>query len=193
MFTGIITQVGTVAAIDKTGDWKFVITAHDLTEGMTLGASIACSGCCLTVIAWDKDSFTVQVSQETLARTTLGTWKRGTKINLERALKVGDELGGHFVTGHVDGLAMLAASEVVGDSRRWVLEAPEELAKYIAEKGSVTLDGVSLTVNEVHGHEFVVNLIPHTQQSTSFAGVKVGDRLNLEVDILARYIARQKD
>lgn len=192
MFTGIITHVGTVAAIDKAGDWTFTIHAEGITEGLTLGASIACNGCCLTAIAWDRNGFTVQVSQETLSRTSLGTWQIGSKVNLERALKVGDELGGHFVTGHVDGLATLVAVVSENESQRWTLQAPESLAVFIAEKGSVTLDGVSLTVNNVEGARFFVNIIPHTQQSTNFHSFRVGDHLNLEVDILARYIARQK-
>jgi len=193
MFTGIISHVGTVAAIDTTGDWTFAIAAEDFTKGLTMGASIACNGCCLTAIKWDDNSFTVQVSAETLSRTSLGKWKAGSKVNLERALKVGDELGGHFVTGHVDGLAKLVSITPDADSQRWVLQAPESLAKFIAEKGSATLDGVSLTVNSAKGAEFGINLIPHTQQSTNFHTLKAGDQLNLEVDILARYIARQKD
>ncbi len=193
MFTGIISHVGTVAAIDTSGDWTFTIAAQGFTKGLTMGASIACNGCCLTAIKWDDNSFTVQVSAETLSRTSLGKWKVGSKVNLERALKVGDELGGHFVTGHVDGLAKLVSISPDADSQRWVLQAPESLAKFIAEKGSATLDGVSLTVNSVKGAEFGINLIPHTQQSTNFHTLKAGDQLNLEVDILARYIARQKD
>lgn len=193
MFTGIITHVGTVVAIDRTGDWTFTIAAKGFTEGLTMGASIACNGCCLTAIKWDEHCFTVQVSAETLSRTSLGAWKEGSKVNLERALKVGDELGGHFVTGHVDGLAKLIFVTQDNDSQRWNLQVPDNLARFIAEKGSVTLDGVSLTVNSVNGAEFGINLIPHTQQSTNFHTLKAGDRLNLEVDILARYIARQKD
>ncbi len=203
MFTGIITHVGTVAAIDKTGDWTFTIAAKSFTDGLAMGASIACNGCCLTAIAWNEDSFTVQVSAETLSRTSLGKWQVGSKVNLERALKVGDELGGHFVTGHVDGLAKLEKMENSGESVEWWLSIPschsrlrgndKSLISFIAEKGSVTLDGVSLTVNEVKDGEFSINLIPHTQQSTNFHMLKAGDSLNLEVDILARYIARQKD
>lgn len=193
MFTGIITHVGTVAAIDKTGDWTFTIAVSGFTQGLAMGASIACNGCCLTAIKWDKDSFTVQVSAETLSRTSLGKWQVGSKVNLERALKVGDELGGHFVTGHVDGLAKLSSVTPDRDSQRWTLQVPDTLAKFVVEKGSVTLDGVSLTVNWAKGNEFCINLIPHTQQSTNFHALKAGDSLNLEVDILARYISRQKD
>lgn len=192
MFTGIITHVGTVAAIDKTGDWTFTIAASGFTEGLAMGASIACNGCCLTAIAWDKDSFKVQVSKETLSRTSLGAWKVGSRVNLERALKMGDELGGHFVTGHVDALAKLVSITPEGDSQRWVLRVPDGLAQFIVEKGSTTLDGVSLTVNSVNGNEFGINLIPHTQQSTNFHALKAGDSLNLEVDVLARYIARRR-
>ncbi len=193
MFTGIITHLGTVKAIDKTGDWHFTIAADGFTRDLAMGASIACSGVCLTAIAWDVDSFTVQVSQETLNCTTLGSWAEGTRINLERALKVGDELGGHFVSGHVDGLARLVSVAPSAESQEWWLEAPAALSPYVAAKGSVTLDGVSLTVNKVDGHRFAINLIPHTQVATSFAQRNVGDALNMEVDLIARYLMRQKE
>ena len=193
MFTGIITHIGTVRAIDTSGDWKFTIAAEGFTKGLTMGASIAHSGACLTAIAWDDDSFVVQVSQETLDCTTLGSWKVGTRLNLERALKVGDELGGHFVSGHVDGIATLETIDAREESQEWWLSVPADLAPYVAHKGSVTLDGVSLTVNKVDGKRFSINLIPHTQQNTTFADRKTGDTLNFEVDLIARYLARQTE
>jgi riboflavin synthase len=194
MFTGIITHTGTVESIKKTGDWVFTIaTPAGFLRGVALGASIACNGACLTVIKKTAKSFTVQVSGETLARTTLGNWKTGTHINLERALRVGDELGGHFVSGHVDGLATLNESKKAGDSMRLTFISPQSLSRFIATKGSVTLDGVSLTVNEVKGDHFMVNLIPHTLKETTLGERKKGDFLNLEIDLIARYLARQKE
>lgn len=192
MFTGIITHTGTVKHIQKSGDWIFTIAAQDFTQGLAIGASVAHNGACLTVISKDADSFTVQVSQETLDRTTLGGWQEGQKINLERALKVGDELGGHFVSGHVDGLAKLVSKETAGDSFRLIFKVPQPLSLFIAEKGSVTLDGVSLTVNTVAENTFSVNIIPHTLSATTLGTCKAGDRLNLEIDIIARYLARLK-
>jgi riboflavin synthase len=193
MFTGIITHTGTVTSIDKTGDWKFTIAVNGFTRDLVAGASIACNGACLTVIAWDAENFTVQISKETLSCTTLGTWAVGTCINLERALKVGDELGGHFVSGHVDGLARLVSITKSAESQEWLLEAPAGLGRFVAAKGSVTLDGVSLTVNKVEGGFFAVNIIPHTQQSANFRNYKGGEMLNMEVDILARYSARRRE
>lgn len=193
MFTGIITHIGTVEKIERKGDWTFTIAAEQFTTGLTMGASIACSGVCLTAIGWDARSFTVQVSQETLRCSTLEKWKEGTRINLERALRVGDELGGHYVSGHVDGLAVLESITPEKESWEWKLSSPTPLSKFIAGKGSVTLDGTSLTVNRAEGNHFWINLIPHTQQRTTFADRKTGDSLNLEIDIIARYLMRQKE
>lgn len=191
MFTGIITDIGTVKSIDnKDGDWHIGIqTSYDL-ESVDIGASIACSGCCLTVVKKETDVFYVDVSGETLSKTSLGQWKQGTRMNLERALKMGDELGGHIVSGHVDGLAKLNSITKDGDSYRLSFDAPAELAGFIASKGSVALDGISLTVNEVEGHSFGVNIIPHTWDNTTLADRQVGDHIHLEIDMLARYMAR---
>jgi riboflavin synthase len=193
MFTGIITHIGVVHSIAKTGDWRFVVQAEGFTHQLALGASVAHSGVCLTVIEQAEHSFTVQVSQETLSRTTLGQWQEGTRINLERALKVGDELGGHFVSGHVDGLARLEQVETIGESWKTTFVAPRALAPFIAAKGSVTLDGVSLTVNAVEGERFWVNIIPHTLQATTLGERKAGDSVNLEIDLLARYLMRLRE
>ncbi len=190
MFTGIITHIGTIRTIEKSGDWRITIEIPDFTSNLEIGASVSCSGTCLTVITKDMDSFTVQVSGETLAKTSLGNWQSGTKINLERALKVGDELGGHFVSGHVDGLAKLIARESAGDSSKLAFETPDTLSRFIAQKGSVTLDGVSLTVNDVANNTFSVNIIPHTLSATTLGSCRTGDSLNLEIDIIARYLAR---
>lgn len=199
MFTGIITDIGRIAErVDRgaAGDRLFLIETRYDTMRVDLGASIACNGCCLTVT--DKgnggraqgDWFAVEASQETLSKTTLGDWQGGTRVNLERSLKLGDELGGHLVYGHVDGVGRIAARKPEGGSVRFTVEAPETLAKYIASKGSVAIDGVSLTVNEVAGSSFGVNIIAHTQQETTFGGLQPGQRVNLEVDMLARYVAR---
>jgi riboflavin synthase len=190
MFTGIITDIGTVRAIAKAGDTRFEITtAYDL-DGVDMGASIACNGCCLTVIAKGPDWFAVQASGETLSKTTLGNWERGTRINLERALKLGDELGGHIVSGHVDGIGQIVAITPDGESRRFRIRVPAALARFIAPKGSVAVDGTSLTVNEVDGADFGVNIIPHTQAVTTWGDMKVGQAVNIEIDMLARYVAR---
>jgi riboflavin synthase len=190
MFTGIITDIGTVTRIEKRGDTLFTIETSYPTATIDLGASIACSGCCLTVIAKDNNSFNVEVSAETLSKTTLGHWHEGTKINLERSLKMGDEMGGHIVSGHVDGLATITSTIQEGDSKRFTFDVPEAIAKFIAPKGSVALDGTSLTVNEVAGNTFGVNIIPHTQAVTTWGHARVGDQLNIEIDMLARYVAR---
>jgi riboflavin synthase len=193
MFTGIITDVGRVRSIQTNGDTRLVIeTAYDTSE-IDIGASIACAGPCLTVTDKDDGWFAVDASAETLSKTTLGDWVEGTRVNLERALKVGDEMGGHIVTGHVDGIATVISVTPEGDSRRFVLEAPKEYARYVASKGSVTLDGVSLTVNEVDGSQFGVNIIPHTQAATTFGNLKPGDRVNFEIDVLARYVDRLRE
>lgn len=190
MFTGIITDIGTVRAIAKAGDTRYEITtAYDL-DGVDMGASIACNGCCLTVIAKGPDWFAVQASGETLSKTTLGNWERGTRINLERALKLGDELGGHIVSGHVDGIGQIVAITPDGESRRFRIRVPAALARFIAPKGSVAVDGTSLTVNEVDGADFGVNIIPHTQAVTTWGDMKVGQAVNIEIDMLARYVAR---
>ncbi len=190
MFTGIITDVGRVRAVKRQGDTRFTVeTAFDM-ETVPIGASIANNGVCLTVVEKGPGWFAVQASAETLSKTTLGGWDEGTRVNLERALKVGDELGGHIVSGHVDGVASVVDVRPDGESKRYTFEAPATLAKYIASKGSVALDGVSLTVNEVDGARFGVNIIPHTQDATTFGTLKAGDRVNLEIDMLARYVAR---
>lgn len=190
MFTGIITDIGRVRAIEPGGDPRYVIeTRHD-TSKIALGASIACSGCCLTVTETGPSWFKVQVSAETLSLTTLKDWREGTRINLEFALKVGDELGGHIVSGHVDGVGRIVSRTEDHDSVRYVFEVPEALERFIARKGSVAINGVSLTVNEVEGNRFGVNIIPHTQSETTFGETKPGDPVNLEIDMLARYVAR---
>jgi len=190
MFTGIITHIGRVAAIERTGDTRFTIATDLDMAGVPLGASIANCGVCLTVIERSAGRFAVQASQETLNCTTLGGWTEGTPVNLERSLRLGDELGGHLVFGHVDGMARVVSISPVGDSLRFEFEAPRDLARFIAVKGSVALDGVSLTVNEVSGTNFSINIIPHTQQCTTFGTMTPGQQVNLEVDMLARYVAR---
>ena len=190
MFTGIITDVGTVRKIEPRGDTRFEIETHYPTEEIDLGASIACAGPCLTVVEKGRGWFAVEASAETLDRTSLGEWKVGTKVNLERALRVGDELGGHIVSGHVDGLARILDMRPEGDSVRFEFEAPADLRAFIAEKGSVSLDGVSLTVNKVDGARFGVNIISHTRAHTTFGERTVGDWVNLEIDTLARYVGR---
>ena len=194
MFTGIITDIGIIKAIDNTGgDVRIGIqTTFDLT-GVDLGASIACSGCCLTVVEKQEDVFFVNVSAESISKTTIDSWGEGSRINLERALKVGDELGGHIVSGHVDGLATLISITAEGDSYRLKFEVPQDLAKFIASKGSVSLDGISLTVNEVEGSQFGVNIIPHTWENTTLGERAEGDAVHLEIDMLARYMARMLD
>jgi riboflavin synthase len=190
LFTGIITDIGTVREIRAGGDTTFVIeTDLDLGD-LALGASIACSGVCLTAIEHGVNWFAVQVSAETLSRSTLKQWQIGSRINLERALKAGDELGGHIVSGHVDAVAEIVERRKEGDSERFSFRVPDEFARAVAPKGSVALNGVSLTVNEVQGNRFGVNLIPHTLAHTTFGAAKVGDRINFEIDMLARYVAR---
>jgi riboflavin synthase len=190
MFTGIITDIGTVRAVRKAGDTRFEITTGYDLGTVDMGASIACNGCCLTVIEKGPDWFAIQASAETLSKTTLGDWATGTRINLERALKIGDELGGHIVSGHVDGLGEIVSITPEGDSQRYRFRVPHELARFIAPKGSVAIDGTSLTVNEVEGNVFGVNIIPHTQSVTTWGTMKVGQRVNIEIDMLARYVAR---
>ena len=190
MFTGIITSVGHVARLEKSGDWKIRIAGLAPTQGLSLGASVACSGVCLTVLDLADDWFDVEASGETLSKTTLSGWQEGTPVNLERALALGDELGGHIVSGHVDGLAELTAVTPVGDSHHLRFKAPAELAGFIAQKGSVALDGVSLTINDVDGAHFEVNIISHTWSATTLGQRKAGDKVSIEVDMLARYVAR---
>lgn len=195
MFTGIITDIGTVSRLEQRGDLRARINTRYNHIGIDLGASIACSGVCLTVIEKgttdEKGWFDVEISAETTSKTNIGAqWKIGAKINLERALKVGDELGGHIVSGHVDGVAYVTSVIDEGDSTRVTFEAPSALAKFIASKGSVALNGTSLTVNGVNGASFDVNFIPHTKSETTWGDLAVGDPVNLEIDTLARYVAR---
>ncbi len=190
MFTGIITDIGEVRALERRGDLRARIgTRYDMAQ-VDLGASIACDGVCLTVVDMGNDWFDVDISAETVARTNLGGWSEGQRVNLERSLKVGDELGGHIVSGHIDGLARVVSVAEEGDSTRVTLRAPEELARFIAPKGSVALNGTSLTVNEVYGCDFGINFIPHTKEVTTWGNVAEGDDVNLEIDTLARYVAR---
>ena len=190
MFTGIVTAIGTVASVEQDKDWRFIINTPWSCEAIYLGASICCSGVCLTVTQRDVHSFTVEVSEETLSCTTAGHWQVGTAINLERALKMGDELGGHIVSGHVDGLAVIDKVTPVAGSHKLDISVPSGLAGYIAEKGSVALDGVSLTVNAVENNRFSVNIIDHTWQNTTLGRCSEQDKLNLEIDMLARYVSR---
>lgn len=193
MFTGIVSDIGEVTAVTpggKAGDRRFVVrTRHDMAP-IAIGASIACSGCCLTVIEKGSDWFAVEVSGESLAKTHLGEWQLGRRLNLELSLKLGDELGGHLVYGHVDGVGTIEGMTPEGGSIRFLFEAPPDVARFIASKGSVAIDGISLTVNEVEGNRFGVNIIPHTQAVTTLGRAKVGQRVNLEVDMLARYVQR---
>ncbi|MFL6753743.1 MAG: riboflavin synthase [Sphingomicrobium sp.] len=194
MFTGIVTDVGTVRSAEQRGDLRLVIgTSYDL-DTVELGASISCSGVCLTVVDKGEDWFAVDVSGETVSRTAADHWREGARLNLERALRLGDELGGHIVTGHVDAVAEVVGTCPEGDSMRIGISVPKELARMIAPKGSITLDGVSLTVNEVRDEtgitHFAVNIIPHTAQHTTLGGLSGGQQLNVEVDVLARYLDR---
>ncbi len=193
MFTGIITDVGAVQKIEKAGDIRLVIGTQYDTADIDIGASIACSGPCLTVVDKGPGWFAVNASAETLSKTTLGSWGEGAKVNLERSLRVGEEMGGHIVTGHVDATAKVAERHPEGDSIRFVFEVPKALERYVASKGAVALDGISLTVNEVEGNRFGVNIIPHTQRATSFGTLQTGDEVNLEIDVLARYVARLEE
>jgi riboflavin synthase len=196
MFTGIVTDIGEVLEVEHRGDLRARIgTGYDVA-GIDIGASIACEGVCLTVVATGtapRNWFDVDISAETVSKTNLSTWEPGTRVNLERALKVGDELGGHIVSGHVDGLATVVALRPEGDSLRVTFRAPHHLAGFIAPKGSVALNGTSLTVNEVEGTDFGINFIPHTQKVTTWGGVKLGDHVNLEIDTMARYVARLRE
>ncbi len=193
MFTGIITDIGTIDKVEQQGDLRARIKTSYDTAGIELGASIASDGVCLTVVDLGADWYDVQISAETVSKTNLSDWVAGKRVNLERALRVGDELGGHIVSGHVDGVAEVVSVAESGDSTRVTLRAPADLARFIAPKGSVALNGTSLTVNDVSGTEFGVNFIPHTKQVTTWGAVAVGDRVNLEIDTLARYVARLAD
>jgi riboflavin synthase len=196
MFTGIITDIGTIRSATQRGDLRLVIDCGYDMETVAIGASIACSGACLTVVAKDAHSFAVDLSAETVARTAADLWVEGGRLNLERALKVGDELGGHIVTGHVDGIGTVLGLCPEGDSHRVGIEVPQAIAPYIAPKGSITLDGVSLTVNDVRDEDgkthFSVNIIPHTWDVTTLGALAPGRQVNLEIDILARYLGRMQ-
>lgn len=195
MFTGIVTDIGEIVAVEPRGELRRLrIACNYDADGIALGASIACSGTCLTVVAVAREGartvFDVDAAAETLARTTVGTWAVGTRINLERALRIGDELGGHIVTGHIDGIARIMSRDDFDGMARYWIETPHELSRFVAQKGSVALDGASLTVNEVEGDRFSILLIPHTLAVTTFGARKAGDALNIEVDLMARYAAR---
>jgi len=196
MFTGIVTDVGHVMALERRGDLRARIATDYDIAGIEIGASIASDGVCLTVVDKGTDPqgwYDVDISAETVNLTNIDNWVVGKRVNLERALKVGDELGGHIVSGHVDGLAEIVAMTDEGDSTRVTLSAPTALARFIAPKGSVALNGTSLTVNEVDGVQFGINFIPHTKSVTTWGDAKVGDKINLEVDTMARYVARLQD
>lgn len=194
MFTGIVTDVGRVRAVKPMGDTRIEIGCGFDPAGIEVGASVACAGVCLTVVERGHDGegawFGVDVSAETLRSTTLGHWRPGTLVNLERALKIGDELGGHILSGHVDGVGVVESLTPEGESLRFMFEAPEDLAPYLAAKGSIAVDGVSLTVNGVEANRFSVNVIPHTRRATTLRQAEIGTQVNLEVDLIARYVER---
>lgn len=194
MFTGIVTDVGRVRALKPMGDTRIEIGCAWDPGAVEIGASVACAGVCLTVVERGRDDqgawFAVDASAETLRTTTLGRWRAGTLVNLERPLKVGDELGGHILSGHVDGVGMVESVTPEGDSLRFVIEAPEALAPYLARKGSIAVDGVSLTINGVDDNRFSVNVIPHTRQATTLRLAEAGTEVNLEIDLIARYVDR---
>ncbi len=191
MFTGLIRDVGRIKGIaDNGADRRLMIETRLDMDTLDIGASVCCSGCCLTVVQKANDWFAVDVSAETLQKTTIGRWREGQSVNLEPSLRVGDEVGGHFVFGHVDGYATVKEIEKEGFSWRMIFEVPDFLAKYIAPKGSVALAGVSLTVNEVQDNRFGVNIIPHTWKNTTLSQKQPGDQLNIEIDMLARYVER---
>ena len=190
LFTGIITDLGRVRSLEHRGDLRLAIETRLSLADVPIGASMACSGPCLTVVDKVAGCFMVDVSAETQSKTTLGTWREGDAVNLERPVRLGDELGGHLVYGHVDGVGRIAARTPEGGSLRLRIETPPDLARFVASKGSIAVDGISLTVNEVEGRVFGVNIIPHTQAETTIGASAVGDRVNLEADMLARYVAR---
>jgi riboflavin synthase len=190
MFTGIITDLGRVRRVERGDGLELTIaTAYDIAS-IELGASICCSGCCLTVVSLEDGAFRVQASGETLSCATLGDWREGMPVNLERSLRLGDEFGGHIVSGHVDGVAEIVARRPDAESVRFTIRAPADFAALVASKGSVALDGISLTVNEVSGREFGVNIIPYTLAHTSLGDAQPGRKLNFEIDPIARYVAR---
>jgi riboflavin synthase len=197
MFTGIVTDIGTIRSTEQRGDLRLIIGCHFDMGTVAIGASIACSGVCLTVVDKGPDWFAVDLSAETVSRTAQGAWGEGRALNLERALKIGDELGGHIVTGHVDGIGEVVAIAIEGDSHRVTIRVPADLAPYVAPKGSITVDGVSLTVNTVTdgpgGTTFGLNIIPHTWSVTTFGALTVGQPVNLEIDVLARYLHRMRE
>ncbi len=193
MFTGIVTDLGSVKKIDKKGDWTFSISTKFDMSKISIGDSISCSGVCLTVVKKGDHDFDVQVSPETMQKTAIGTWDKGTHVNLESALKMGDPLGGHLVFGHVDGLAEVTSIKESGDSLHVIVRVPEKLKHYMAPKGSVTLDGISLTVNEVENDLIHLMIIPHTRTVTSWNDLKAGQKLHIEIDMLARYVGRMLD
>ncbi|MEP2101062.1 MAG: riboflavin synthase [Parasphingorhabdus sp.] len=197
MFTGIVSDIGTITKLEERGDLRLVISCHYDMSSVDIGASIACSGACLTVVDKGSDWFAVDISAESISKTAKSMWAEGSKLNLERALKVGDELGGHIVTGHVDAVGDVVSVETEGDSHPIRIHAPAEIAAYLAPKGSITVDGISLTVNIVDDQSdgstvFGLNIIPHTASVTTFANLKAGDQVNLEIDILARYLSRME-
>ncbi len=197
MFTGIVSDIGTITKVEERGDLRLVISCHYDMSGVDIGASIACSGACLTVVDKGSDWFAIDISAESISKTAKSMWVEGRTLNLERALKVGDELGGHIVTGHVDAVGDVISIETEGDSHPILIRAPKEIAPYLAPKGSITVDGISLTVNTVDDQAdgstiFGLNIIPHTASVTTFADLKAGDQVNLEIDILARYLFRME-
>lgn len=193
MFTGIITDIGRIVTAEQQGDLRISVDCGYDMAGVSLGASIACSGACLTVVDKGAHWFAAELSAETVSRTAQGMWQPGRQLNLERALKVGDELGGHIVTGHVDGVGTVVSVEPVGDSRRVTIAMPQAIAPFVAAKGSITVDGVSLTVNEASADRFSFNLIPHSASHTTLGSIAAGQEVNLEIDILARYLSRMRE
>jgi riboflavin synthase len=197
MFTGIITDIGTITKADQRADMRLTIQCGYDMAGVDMGASIACSGCCLTVVEKGADWFAIDISGESIRKTASGLWEEGRRLNLERALKIGDELGGHIVTGHVDGVGHVQAISEEGGSHRVDIAVPQSISPYVAPKGSITINGVSLTVNDVTDQpdgtaHFSINIIPHTWDVTTLGALSVGDEVNLEIDVLARYLARMK-
>ena len=190
MFTGIIREIGHVISVDRAGDWTAVVQAPVTVSGLTIGSSVACNGVCLTAIELSDDTFTVQMSAETLAKTVPDSWQEGRDINIEPSMRMGEEFGGHLVFGHVDGLAKVVSRSEEQDSIRFVFKVPDAFQPYLAPKGSIALDGISLTVNDVNGAYFGVNVIPHTQKATTIGLKQAGDMLNFEVDMIARYVGR---
>jgi len=191
MFTGIISAIGKIETMDVSRpDVRYSISTPWEMSTFAIGASIACSGCCLTIVEKDDNKFSIDASRETLSKTNLGAWKVGSHINLEQSLKLGDELGGHIVSGHIDGLAIIESIVPDGGSHRIKLRMPSDFQKFITTKGSIAIDGVSMTVNEIDGDIFGINIIPHTWEVTTFGQAREGDALNMEIDLLARYVAR---